>query len=288
LNGVRTTARGPRGLRYDHWDDRILHVERAQWGFATPTRILTLASGKRVVIQVVPLESGRLAPAAARGLGNAGVPAPSLIARRLRNRSATLVWAYVAGTAGASLMDQPAAATVAREMGRVNRAIRAIRDPEFPTDEAWRSPRTLRVASETWAASLASNELRDAATASVDSVLGRQWRPALTHGDFVPANVLISVGRISAVLDLGDVSYRHPLLDAAWWSFIVAHHHEATYPRLEPLFLSGAELPVTDELLRRLAAIAAVRALQLVAMQPRSGMELGLLTAALRRANSLR
>jgi aminoglycoside phosphotransferase (APT) family kinase protein len=217
-------------------------------------------------------------------LRGAGLPVPELLAELHRTGRACLIWEFVNGTTGASLMDGDQARSLAGAMGRAQGEIQAIRDAAIPVDEAWRGPHDLRVAARRWQAAAGTTDTASALRAIVDRIAEQEWTPVVTHGDFVPANVLVADGDISAILDLGDVAMRHPLVDAAWWSLIVAHHHGSDHHHLETAYLAAAGLPTTSEERRRLADVAAIRALQLAAAQSSGPPIRRLLAAAIGRA----
>ena len=52
--------------------------------------------------------------------------------------------------------------------------------------------------------------------------------PVWLHGDLHPANILVHRGRISGVIDFGDITSGDPATDlsAAWMFLPARHHHE--------------------------------------------------------------
>ena len=141
-------------------------------------------------------------------------------------------------------------------------------------DPAWRSAHELRRAAGRWLDQLVVDadevrERRDSSRASIERVCRIAWSPRPTHGDFVPANVLMHEGRVEVLLDVTGLALRHPEVDLAWWELIVRFHHPDDAGRLVRSLRHGygANDGGIDERLRYLAA---VRALQLAAAAGRA------------------
>jgi Ser/Thr protein kinase RdoA (MazF antagonist) len=153
-------------------------------------------------------------------------------------------------------------------MGRLARALALLPSASLSADPAWRTAADLRRAAARWLDRLAAeerevHERRDAIRECIERVCRTTWSPRPTHGDFVPANVLVRAGRIEALLDVADLALRHPDVDIAWWELVVGFHHPADAARLARSFRRGHS--VNDRgLLQRLRDLAVVRALQLV------------------------
>lgn len=63
-----------------------------------------------------------------------------------------------------------------------------------------------------------------------DAVTAAEWRgqPVWLHGDLHPANILVHYGRVSAVIDFGDITAGDPATDlAVAWMLLPAQHHDA-------------------------------------------------------------
>jgi aminoglycoside phosphotransferase (APT) family kinase protein len=63
--------------------------------------------------------------------------------------------------------------------------------------------------------------------AAIDRLEASRDGPAVfVHGDFAPINVIVDGdGEIVALLDLEHAGVGSPLFDAAWWGWVVRHHH---------------------------------------------------------------
>jgi aminoglycoside phosphotransferase (APT) family kinase protein len=269
-------------------EDPPVRVDRVRWGFATPTRVLTLRSGRRVVLQRptgVDVAARTLLVGAR--LGAAGIPVPRVVGALLDRPRPLLVFEHVAGVPGPEILgDGPALATA---MGRLLPAIADVADPAIPIESDWASPRALEAAVVKWLAHSGGADEGIGLAARVGGIVARvarePWTPVVSHGDYVPANALISGDRVSALVDLGQVGRRHPWLDAAWWCFVVAYHHPIQARRSSPQLLDAAGLSADSERISALADLAALRALELHATCP-SPHARRLLLAAVDRAGS--
>ena len=223
----------------------IAHLEPAEWGFAKPSAIAILDTGDLRVIQLFdgPGEATRSAAGAAV-LAREGIRTPCVIESTAWRSFMVVVSEYVPGAIAATTISTPKGIAMAKSMGTLYGSIRAISEATRDAGP-WTGPAQLRRAAEGWSQSVPariSALVRDAASA----VAAEDWVPALSHGDYVPANALLDDdGYVSAVLDTADVGWRHPLVDAAWWSLIVRHHHAAQAPALEAAFLTGSALSVS-------------------------------------------
>ncbi len=89
-------------------------------------------------------------------------------------------------------------------------------------------------------------------------------RPTVVcHGDFGPQNVLVLDGRVSGLLDLEDARLGDPLLDAAWWAWLVRAHTPAAFNATWTRFLGAAGLDRSAEGFdERLLALIVLRLLE--------------------------
>lgn len=66
------------------------------------------------------------------------------------------------------------------------------------------------------------------------------------HGDFGPQNVLVVDERISGLLDFEDARIGDPLLDVAWWAWLVRAHTPEAFARTWRPFLEAAGIDDTE------------------------------------------
>jgi Ser/Thr protein kinase RdoA (MazF antagonist) len=110
--------------------------------------------------------------------------------------------------------------------------------------------------------------------------------PGVVHGDLAPVNLLIRHGALAAVLDVEFARLAEPLLDAAWFDWIVTFHHPGQAGAARQAFASAAGLDVTDPTVCRLLRILPrIRLLELLdedGLTPaRTNHWLGMLDASL-------
>ncbi len=157
------------------------------------------------------------------------VPEPELLARD--GGHAILALPFVDGRPGSELLGDAAGATVAgRACGQVSARLSAIATATLPLDGTWASGEALRVAGAAWLRRCA-DMLDDRTAVRLGELLGIAARetdrvPAVfAHGDLAPVNVLVRGRDVAAVLDLDRARLAHPLFDAAWFAWVVGHHH---------------------------------------------------------------
>lgn len=248
-------------------DDPVRSLEPLPWGFSTPTAAATTAGGSRIVIQLFP--DGRAAARSRRGarwLRRAGVPAPRVLRSTPWQGYVLVVTEFIPGTPAAALIPTQHGVGMARAMGEVAARIGGCVAPGSAAGP-WSDPDALARASVAWAASTEALQAGPEAPdlpAAVAVVSTGGWTPAMSHGDFVPANALMIESRVQALVDTADVGFRHPLVDAAWWCLMVRHHHPRESERLTSAFLEASGLG--DRLLAGvLPSVALLRGAELVA-----------------------
>lgn len=64
--------------------------------------------------------------------------------------------------------------------------------------------------------------------------------PVVNHGDFGPQNVLFVGSEVSGVLDFEDARIADPLLDVAWWNWLVRTHTPQAFERGWRRFVAAA------------------------------------------------
>jgi aminoglycoside phosphotransferase (APT) family kinase protein len=244
--------------------------EPARWGFAAQTHVLTLRSGRRVVLQRRAAGDGPDRAARMRqaidALRSGGIPVPTLLASLREGHVELTVFALVEGVPGPEVLIDPLAGpALADAMGALLPRLAAIDPAALPADPGWRDAASLSEGLAAWSARLGGDAPHDPARRTLAQIVARGWAPVIAHGDFVPANVIVADGGIAALIDLAGAGRGHPLLDAAWWVLMVRHHHTALAPRLVPRMLLAAGISPRGRDADLLPAIALLRAVQLAA-----------------------
>ncbi len=258
----------------------VVAVEPVRWGFTNRTTLATLADGRRLAVQrLVDRASARrrlrLGGRLADLLAAVGIPTAPLIGGEGASTPPFVVYGTVDGTNGAeSLATDAGAVRLARLMGALVPRLAAVDARGLRLPATWADTARLAQASRRRLERAAPR--LDAATSgalrAAISKLERRFAgrlPAFAHGDFAPVNVLVAPDRgrrgrtIAALLDLEFARLADPLLDAAWWGWIVRFHHPGRWPAAWPAFLAAAGL-ATDR--KREPALFAerIRSLQLL------------------------
>jgi aminoglycoside phosphotransferase (APT) family kinase protein len=245
--------------------ERIAETRPTSWGWATPAVSVAFASGLQVVVQRRPRAEADRMTTAIDAFAAAGLPVPPILLRTPGESDDVICFGNVLGEVAAARLGEPGGDVRARRMGAILLNIRAVSTDGFPRDPAWAGPAALAQAVPRWVAEAgAAPRLSAIAGAATELVCADPWSPVPTHGDFVPVNLLFAGDALAAILDLGDVALRHPLIDPAWWSLVVGHHHPETI-RERAAFLGATGLRTPD---REVAAIALLRSLQVAASTP--------------------
>lgn len=246
--------------------DRVVKAERAPWGFATPTRLLTLASSDRVVLQrVCDAATADRIREATRVLGGLGIQVGPVRAEFAGSRGTWMIFDHVVGKPGPALVEGPTGGWLADRMGEMLARLTTLPQGSVAVDPAWESSRALARASPAWVSTIPDGDIRAEIRASIARLVQVEWIPVTAHGDFVPANVMIREDGVLVLLDLGGVAGRHPLLDEAWWGLIVRYHHGRQFQSLFDRLQAAASLGRQESLEAMPADVAVVRALQLYA-----------------------
>ena len=209
-------------------------------GDARATHRLTLADGRSFAARQfsTSVQRERIEQIASlmTRLGALGLPVPTPTVVETGGHG-WLVTPWIDGETGSEwLADPDRARHLADQMGRLARRVRGIHLDALGLQE--RSPHV------------------DGADTTAPI--------AFVHGDFAPINVVMDPGgEIRALLDFEDAGVGPELLDVAWWSWVVRHHHPEAWTAAWPTFLraAGLEPGLADQLhalaLRALAERAA-------------------------------
>jgi aminoglycoside phosphotransferase (APT) family kinase protein len=261
-------------------DDLIVATTDATppWDTRTRTWVATLAGGQRVVAQWSRKRRGlerrhrvgRMLPRVAPW-----IPVPEVVAHEVRGPVGILVTRAVEGLSGrAQLDDDRSAALLGARMGELARGLRRVPARGMRLSTLWGDPARLAVAAAGWLED-ARPALGTSAAAAVARLIDRVPRelggsqPVFTHGDLAPVNVLLRDGVVVALLDFERARLAHPLFDAAWWRWIVRHHHPERWEAAGPAFFSAAELTLDRVTLERLDLLAVLQCLEMLHEAPR-------------------
>ncbi len=254
----------------------VVTAEPARWGFSNRTALATLADGRRVAVQrltdrAVARRRLRVGEPLAERLAAAGVPTAPLLGGDAGAATPFALHAFVEGRNGAeSLATDAGAVRLARLMGALVPWLAAVDARGLRLPSTWADPARLAGASRrrleraAYRLDAATSGALRAAIANLGPLFAGR-RPVFAHGDFAPVNVLVAHAperrgeTIAALLDLEFARLADPLLDAAWWGWIVRFHHPDRWPAAWPAFLAAAGEPAAS-----VAFADRVRALQLL------------------------
>ncbi|HEU4323320.1 MAG TPA: phosphotransferase [Roseiflexaceae bacterium] len=263
----------------------VVASERSRWGFENRTDLVTLADGRRLVVQQVAnralaahkLRLGRLLP---ERLAAVGIATPRQLAADTQADPPYAVREYLPGLPGPSALGSDAeAAALARAMGALLPRLARVVTEGAGLSRVWAEPDRLLALSrrrlERAAALLAPADLQTLASTIDEAGSLLAGRTAcFAHGDFCPVNVLLAephasslkpqAPSLTALLDLEFARVADPLFDAAWWGLIVRYHHPARWQVAWPHLLDAAGIPADAETLRRIAAIQRLRCLETI------------------------
>jgi aminoglycoside phosphotransferase (APT) family kinase protein len=253
----------------------ILAAERARWGFANRTDLVTLGDGRRMAVQRLqdPVAASRRLHVE-RVLGDrlraAGIPVPRLLAGDAHAVPPYAISEVVEGEPGIGLLDDPIdAIALATEMGRLARVLATVPVEERLLAGGWADPERLASHARRWLEA-GREHLDPVAAAEVDRLISRipkalAGRPAvLAHGDWAPVNVLVRDRAVVAVLDWEAARLADPLLDLAWWAWIVWHHHRDRYAAAAPALFETAGVELDAPTAERMRILVAARLLEIL------------------------
>jgi aminoglycoside phosphotransferase (APT) family kinase protein len=263
----------------------VIGAERPAWGFANRTTIVTLLDGRRWVVQELqdPV-AGRAVAARASLLADrltvGGVPVPAVVIAEASGPRPLLVTAFVGGQLGPTLLgtDREAAA-LGSLMGAAQRRLVAIDVTGLRLPTTWSRPDRLAAVSRRRLARVAGR-LHHATSGAVERAIedhaGRPLSgpPGFAHGDFAPANVIVSQGRLAGLIDFEYARLADPLFDAATFHWLTFHFHPARAEAAWAAFAEAAGLPSTVQgqpLGAALKRLRLLRILELVEVAGRRG-----------------
>jgi aminoglycoside phosphotransferase (APT) family kinase protein len=233
--------------------DDVVSGVRAAWGFTHETWIVTRAGGRALAVQRRRDRSDPTRPGARavrEALRAAGLPVPEPSSAPPDGAHAVMVLPLMVGEPAAALLGRAGGAEEAGVLcAGVAAQLAGIVPDGLGLPRTWASGRRLGAAGRTWvsrcAGSLHARSLRtidtvlETAAAETDLASGR-----LVHGDLAPVNILVQHGRVTAILDLDRARVAHPLFDAAWFMWVVTHHHPQVAEAAWRGYARGARLPL--------------------------------------------
>ncbi len=238
---------------------------------------MTLADGRRVVVQRAVggaaaratigrrIRLGRMLPAVAPWL-----PVPEVLAGEAAGPRPFVVSAFVSGMSGRELLaDDPEAAQLGRLMGELAVGIARVPTRGLRLGGTWGSPERLAAAADRWLTTSAA-DLGAARARALERLLRRVPRdlagaaPVFAHGDLAPVNILVRDGAVVALLDFERARLAHPLFDAAWWRWIVRHHHPERWASAGAAFMAAAGIADARGTGSSLDLLAALQCLEML------------------------
>ncbi len=253
----------------------VVATERCGWGFENRTDALTLADGRRLVLQRIANRA--LAPHKLRltrtlpdRLAAVGLRVPRLLAADAAADPPYAIREFLPGQPGAALLDSDAGARcLAAEMGALLPRLAEVATDGLALPDGWASPGQLeRQARQQLdrCGPLLDTRSRHALTATIDAVAerfaGRAARFA--HGDFCPVNVLVVDGCVVALLDVEFAHVADLLFDAAWWGWVVRYHHPGRWAAAWPTLLGAAGIAQDGPTIGRIQTLQRLRCLELL------------------------
>ncbi|MGO9180028.1 MAG: phosphotransferase family protein [Candidatus Limnocylindrales bacterium] len=227
-----------------------------QWSADAATISRRLRLGRRL-----PEIAPRLPLAPILG-GDPNAPTPFLVSR------------FMPGTSGRDLLgDDVAASRLGSAVGALARELRTVPTAGLRLSRRWADPMRLEAAARQWL-----DDGRPSLGSATSSRLGRsierisdelgEVAPVFAHGDLAPVNVVVRDGAIVALLDLERARLAHPLYDAAWWTWIVRHHHPERTRSAGDGFLAAAGIERDRRTLDLLDLLAVLQCLEMLAGVP--------------------
>ena len=224
------------------------------------TALVLLEDGRRLAVQAYSdrrIAELRLKAAEqlAAPLREHGVPVPRVLFSAVADTPPWAAFEALPGEPGYVASDWDLSRSnfipIARDMGRVLRALGELDPTAIDLPRLWTDVAALSEAAEGWLARLEPHlSHRDARSVrevieEMPSLLSDR-RAVVCHGDFGPHNVLIVGERISGLLDFEDARIGDPLLDASWWAWAVRAHTPKAFTKTWAAFLEAAGIDATE------------------------------------------
>jgi aminoglycoside phosphotransferase (APT) family kinase protein len=269
----------------------VVAAERSPWGFENRTDIVTLADGRRLVVQRITRRSVArrrllLAGAVPPLLATVGIQAPRLLGGDAEREPPFAIREYLPGEPANLLLG---AVPLARAMGALLPLFANVPFVGAALPDLWADP--ARLAAVSLRRLEACRSLIDAATSAALARVVEQLpalfagrAPVFAHGDYCPVNALAlaperpveepreadawtprpseaSAPRIG-LLDFDEARLADPLFDAAWWSWVVRFHHPDRWDSAWPAFREAAGMADDGATSARVAVLQLLRLLE--------------------------
>ena len=254
-------------------------VRRLRWGFTNETWAAFVGGRHRVATLMGEVAAAQAmierGPELARRLAEAGIPSPAPDIAASRPEQGIVVTEYLEGAPGIeALAGEAGARLVGRIAGSTWARLASVDPSGLGLDDLWARPGELRVAALEWLrgveADVTAREaaiLRERAEATGRLLEGRL--SGMVHGDLVPVNLLVLEGRLGALLDLEAAHVGEPMLDGAWFSWIVRYHHPELEGAASEAFARAAGIDRTEpRTAALLAALPSIRILEILGRGP--------------------
>lgn len=275
-------ARGTPSVTAPPWLTRALgpeltHIARAPWGFTNETWAATTSTGERFAVTRMGARAAAAfviaaGPTIAGRVADAGLEMPAPIAERSSGADGIVVSRWLDGSPAMQLLvDAAGARTVGAALGDAWTRLRAVAIDGLALESRWASPGGVAAAAAGWLAQVDSALDRATVEGSrraiaVAATLPSPAQPSFVHGDLVPANLLLRDGP-AVLLDLESARIGDPLLDAAWFRWIVGYHHPELLPAAWEAFSTAAGLSVDAGAGAAIEAYPVLRILEILATE---------------------
>lgn len=275
MSGSPRLESGPPDWLFEVLGADISGPTRLRWGFTNESWTATLRGRRLVATRMADREAaGSIldrAPEVGRRLAAVGVPTAAPVGPLSNARLRVVVFELVDGAPGIELIGREGGA---RRLGRLAgwawKHLRSADRSGLDLDDRWSRPEDLLAEAHQWLDAAAPDLPRSATSALRTGLL--RVAPALAgraaglvHGDFVPVNLLVREDRLVALLDLEAVRIGEPLLDAAWFEWILRYHHPEVADEAAVAFADESGLDRTDRATATLlAGLPAIRILEIL------------------------
>lgn len=263
----------------------VLAAERCKWGFENHTALVTLADGRRLIVQRISNRALaphklQLAQALPVRLAAVDIRAPAQLDADAAASPPYAVREFLPGELAATRMGRvEGAVAVARAMGALLPRLALVETGGIGLESGWATPSGLADLAQQQLARC--RELLDGATtgalqatiAELPALFGGR-AAVFAHGDFCPVNALIEPTpadtaehpnlALVGLLDFEFSRVADPLFDAAWWGWVVRYHHFERWVAAWPQLLAAAGIAPDDATQARVRVLQRLRCLEMI------------------------